>query len=47
MQVKDPICAMVFDDSEAAASVEYQGDTYYFCSKDCAETFEEDSEDYV
>ncbi|CAN5596498.1 YHS domain-containing protein [soil metagenome] len=47
MQVKDPVCSMVFEDSEASATVEHGGKTYYFCSKDCAETFEDDPEDYT
>ncbi|HZJ48101.1 MAG TPA: YHS domain-containing protein [Acidimicrobiia bacterium] len=47
MQVKDPVCGMVLEDSDAHTSIEYQGQTYYFCSKDCAETFEEDPDDYI
>jgi YHS domain-containing protein len=44
---KDPVCGMMVEESDAAATVEYNGKTYYFCSKDCAETFEEDPEDYL
>lgn len=37
--VKDPVCGMEIDPSGAAASEEYQGVTYYFCSHACHETF--------
>ena len=47
MQVKDPICGMVFEDSDAYTTVEYEGTTYYFCSQDCADTFQEDPTDYI
>ena len=47
MQVKDPVCGMVVEDSDAAATVKHAGRTYYFCSKDCAETFTDDPEDYL
>jgi YHS domain-containing protein len=47
MAAKDPVCGMMVEESDAAATVEYDGKTYYFCSKDCAETFEEDPEDYL
>lgn len=45
--VKDPVCEMTFAPSEAAATVEYQGTTHYFCSRDCAESFEEEPEDFL
>lgn len=47
MAHKDPVCGMMVEESDAAATVEHNGQTYYFCSKDCAETFEEDPEDYL
>jgi Cu+-exporting ATPase len=47
MAAKDPVCGMTIEEADAAATIEYQGTTYYFCSKDCAETFQEDPEDYV
>lgn len=47
MKVKDPVCGMSIEDSEAVATVEHDGQTYYFCSTDCASTFEEDPEDYT
>lgn len=46
-QVKDPVCGMRIEEKDAVAEVEYEGTTYYFCSDDCRETFEEDPEDYA
>jgi Cu+-exporting ATPase len=37
--VKDPVCGMEIDPSTAAASEEYQGTTYYFCSESCHRQF--------
>ena len=37
--VKDPVCGMEIDPESAAAQMEYQGKTYYFCSHDCHEKF--------
>src|SRR5450755_3268302 len=36
---KDPVCGMTVDPSQAAASVEYEGRLYHFCSRGCAEKF--------
>ncbi|WP_367079317.1 YHS domain-containing protein, partial [Luteitalea sp.] len=30
--VKDPVCGMTVEPAKAAATSEYQGQTYYFCS---------------
>jgi Cu+-exporting ATPase len=45
--VTDPVCGMRIDDSEAAARVEYEGETYYFCSEMCRDTFDADPNAYV
>ena len=45
--VVDPVCEMEIEDSEAAASVEYLGETYYFCSENCKDAFAEDPESYL
>lgn len=37
--VKDPVCGMEIDPADAAASEEYQGTTYHFCSRACHDTF--------
>ena len=35
----DPVCGMRVDPDDAAASAEYDGTTYYFCSQVCHEAF--------
>jgi Cu+-exporting ATPase len=37
--VKDPVCGMEIEPATAAASEEYQGETYYFCSESCHQQF--------
>ena len=32
MKVKDTVCGMTAEDKDAAATSDYQGKTYYFCS---------------
>lgn len=39
---KDPVCGMDVDPTSAAGSHEYEGETYYFCSKGCLERFRAD-----
>ncbi|BDR52172.1 hypothetical protein KIM372_00790 [Bombiscardovia nodaiensis] len=41
-KVIDPVCGMSIDPSTAAAKSEYEGQTYYFCSQGCADTFNAD-----
>jgi P-type Cu+ transporter len=43
----DPVCGMEVDPDTAAGSFEYQGTTYYFCSKGCLEDFSEDPESFL
>ena len=47
MAVKDPVCGMTIEESDAVATREQDGQTYYFCSKDCAEEFSANPEDYT
>jgi P-type Cu+ transporter len=44
--VKDPVCGMEIDPATAAASGEYRGTTYYFCSQGCHDTFKAEPEKY-
>ncbi|HTM07110.1 MAG TPA: YHS domain-containing protein [Verrucomicrobiae bacterium] len=44
---KDPVCGMNVDESKAAATSSYQGQTYYFCAKMCKESFDKDPEKYL
>jgi Cu+-exporting ATPase len=46
-KVTDPVCGMSIDPSTAAATRDYNGQTYYFCSNGCAESFEKDPASYV
>lgn len=46
-QVKDPVCGMTIEDTEAAASKVHNGTTYFFCSEGCAKAFEERPDDFV
>jgi YHS domain-containing protein len=36
----DPVCKMEVNESECEFSVPYKNKTYYFCSQDCKEKFE-------
>ena len=45
--VTDPVCGMTFKAHKAAASIEYEGRTYYFCAHACHRQFEEDPEKYA
>ena len=38
----DPVCHMDIDPSSAAGTSEYEGKTYYFCSRGCKVDFDAD-----
>jgi Cu+-exporting ATPase len=44
---KDPVCGMEVDPERAAATSDYQGKTYYFCSAGCKQAFDQDPQRYV
>ena len=44
---KDPVCGMNVDESKAAATSSYNGQTYYFCARMCKESFDKDPEKYL
>jgi Cu+-exporting ATPase len=44
---KDPVCGMMVAPEKAAAKAEHAGETYYFCSKRCAERFSQDPEKFL
>jgi len=46
-QEHDPVCGMDVDASKAAASAEYQGANFYFCSDVCATKFRTAPEKYT
>ena len=47
MKVTDPVCGMQLLPEKAAAKVDYQGQTYYFCAEACRKQFEAEPERYV
>ena len=47
MAAFDPVCNMTVEEDEAAATAEYDGKTYYFCSAACRKDFAENPEAYL
>ncbi len=45
--VKDPVCGMEFDSSQAEAQTIYRDQTFHFCSQECRRTFEENPKEFV
>ncbi len=43
----DPVCKMEINERDAAAVSDYKGQTYYFCSEGCKESFDKHPEKYV
>jgi len=43
----DPVCGMMVDEKNPAATYEYKGQTYYFCAPGCKSAFERDPEKYL
>ncbi|NQS91000.1 MAG: YHS domain-containing protein [Chloroflexi bacterium] len=43
----DPVCKMQVDESSAAATSIYKGETYYFCASGCKVSFDKDPEKYL
>jgi Cu+-exporting ATPase len=46
-KVKDLVCGMMIDPKTAAATSEYEGETYYFCAKGCKVAFDKDPQKYI
>jgi len=44
---QDVICGMEVDPAKAAATSQYAGKTYYFCSKSCTTKFDANPAQYV
>ncbi len=44
---QDPVCKMHVDESTAKAKSDYKDQTYYFCSLDCKEQFDNNPERYT
>lgn len=47
VKVKDVVCGMEFDESQAAAQSIYKENTYYFCNVGCKERFDAMPEKYL
>ena len=45
--VRDPVCGMQINETEAKHILEYEGRTFYFCSEGCKREFQRHIEDYV
>ena len=43
----DPVCGMTVDPERAAGTLDYNGTTYYFCSKGCVAKFSADPQKYL
>jgi len=43
----DPVCHMEVEESQAAATSEYQGKKYYFCAVGCKKAFDQNPEKYL
>ncbi len=43
----DPVCGMEVSPESAAASTEFEGVTYHFCSQNCKDSFLAAPEQYV
>lgn len=43
----DPVCGMQVDTDTSVLSTEYEGKTYWFCSRGCLLEFTEDPEKYL
>jgi len=46
-RTKDPVCGMMVDPQKSAGKVLHADETYYFCSKRCAERFEKEPEKFL
>ena len=44
---KDVVCGMQVDPAIASATSQYNGKTYYFCSKGCKTRFDANTTQYV
>ncbi|MCS7220921.1 MAG: YHS domain-containing protein [Anaerolineae bacterium] len=47
VMAKDVVCGMEVDPKKAAGKSEYQGQTYYFCSRGCKAAFDKEPQKYV
>ena len=43
----DPVCGMKVQPAKAAAALDHESETYYFCGKGCATKFRADPDKYL
>ena len=43
----DPVCKMQVEESSAAGTSEYMGETYFFCCPGCKASFDKEPEKYL
>jgi YHS domain-containing protein len=46
-RVKDPVCGMEVEKDAAQGPVEHMGKTFYFCSAECKQKFENQPMKYM
>jgi Cu+-exporting ATPase len=44
---RDVVCGMQVEPAKAAATSQFGGKTYYFCSKECKQTFDANPSEYA
>lgn len=47
MKVRDEVCGMEIEASDAESTLEYRGKTYHFCGDWCRNAFEKDPSRYA
>ena len=44
---RDPVCNMEVNEQSAAGKSQFQGETYYFCSQQCKQKFDQSPQQYA
>jgi len=45
--LRDPVCGTVLDEKEAKFRINFEGETYYFCSASCKKKFKRHPRKFV
>ena len=46
-KVKDPVCGMTIEQTDAVATSEFRGQRYFFCSAACKSRFDASPEEFA